>query len=288
HHKHHGLLMTIATKNGAIIVKDGKLAENCGCCGCKCGDTRYGYSQQGLFTAGIAGRWCCSGVRPQEITLSLTASAIGGPWVSYQTVSGAFSLEFYDNTRGYYLKRYKRTLTLNIEDVNLDYVLSANIFNVPGYTGKLCGYATGLFAFPRVFPGVGAPGAESQSYPSYTITYQTGNSNLPEGPPTRGTLRREYEYKPLTYLGFYQFAPAGDWTRDASLDTESAAIPCTYSWSSAGEAVFHEQACDLRTKNLSWSNVITVNRVVLLPNYNQEVVEFTSPLPQFNMTAAIS
>ena len=25
--------MTIATKNGAIIVKDGKLAENCGCCG---------------------------------------------------------------------------------------------------------------------------------------------------------------------------------------------------------------------------------------------------------------
>lgn len=28
--------MTIATKNGAIIVKDGKLAENCGCCGWYC------------------------------------------------------------------------------------------------------------------------------------------------------------------------------------------------------------------------------------------------------------
>ena len=28
--------MTIATKNGAIILKDGKLAENCGCCGCDC------------------------------------------------------------------------------------------------------------------------------------------------------------------------------------------------------------------------------------------------------------
>lgn len=26
--------MPLATKNGAIIVKDGKLAENCGCCGC--------------------------------------------------------------------------------------------------------------------------------------------------------------------------------------------------------------------------------------------------------------
>ena len=40
--------MTLATKNNAIIVKDGKLAENCGCCGgwycydergpcCRCG-----------------------------------------------------------------------------------------------------------------------------------------------------------------------------------------------------------------------------------------------------------
>jgi hypothetical protein len=35
--------MTLATKNGSIIVKDGKLAENCGCCGewycypCDCG-----------------------------------------------------------------------------------------------------------------------------------------------------------------------------------------------------------------------------------------------------------
>jgi len=30
--RHHGLHMTLATKNGAIIVKDGRLAENCGCC----------------------------------------------------------------------------------------------------------------------------------------------------------------------------------------------------------------------------------------------------------------
>jgi len=28
--------MTIATKNGSIIVKDGKLAENCACCGGTC------------------------------------------------------------------------------------------------------------------------------------------------------------------------------------------------------------------------------------------------------------
>ncbi|NDC56586.1 MAG: hypothetical protein EBZ69_07235 [Alphaproteobacteria bacterium] len=34
--------MTIATKNGAIIVKDGKLAENCGCCGEWYCDQQYG------------------------------------------------------------------------------------------------------------------------------------------------------------------------------------------------------------------------------------------------------
>jgi len=34
--------MTIATKNGAIIVKDGKLAENCGCCGDWYCDQDYG------------------------------------------------------------------------------------------------------------------------------------------------------------------------------------------------------------------------------------------------------
>jgi hypothetical protein len=213
---------------------------------------------------------------------------VSGPW---------FNGQFYDDTRGYYDKRYKRTLTLNIEDVNLDYVLGATNLFVPGYTGMLCGYATGLFGFPRVFPGVGAPGAESQSYPSYTITYQTGNSNLPEGPPTRGTLRREYEYKKLRYVGFYQFESAGDWTRDETLDTESTALSCTYLWSSFGGTVFHEQACDLRTKNLTWSSLVTVGYDVGLANYGSENVRASygstpvngyEMLPQFNLTAAIS
>jgi hypothetical protein len=31
--RHHGLHMTLATKNGSLIVTDGKIAENCGCCG---------------------------------------------------------------------------------------------------------------------------------------------------------------------------------------------------------------------------------------------------------------
>jgi hypothetical protein len=39
--RNHGLHMTLATKNGSLIVKDGKIAENCGCCG---GDGWYCYN----------------------------------------------------------------------------------------------------------------------------------------------------------------------------------------------------------------------------------------------------
>jgi hypothetical protein len=48
--------MTIATKNNAIIVKDGKLAENCGCCG---------------------GWYCCAGVSlcPDILRVSVSISA---------------------------------------------------------------------------------------------------------------------------------------------------------------------------------------------------------------------
>lgn len=50
--------MTLATKNGAVIVKDGKVAENCGCCG---------------------GWWCyggcgCSDVRPSVLSATLSFS----------------------------------------------------------------------------------------------------------------------------------------------------------------------------------------------------------------------
>lgn len=270
------------------------------CCSqnCSCGDTRYGYSGQGLSSAGIPGRWCCNGQMPPEITLSFTASAVGGPWVSYQRVSGSwFNGQFYDESRGYYDKRYKRTLTLNVEDLNVDYVLGSHLFFSPNFQGRLCGYAYGGFACPRVYPGSGSVEAvsEQQEYPSYTITMDTCNSNLPGNPPTTGTLRREYEYLPLRYVGFYQFEPAGDWTRDAALDTESTTIPCTYLWSFTGRSVLNEQACDLRTKNLSWSSQVTVNHVVELPNLATEnvggngstSVDGTSQLPEFNLTAAI-
>jgi hypothetical protein len=48
--RHHGLHMTLATKNGSLIVKDGQIAENCGCCG-DCVDVNF-------FTSDLLGKGC--------------------------------------------------------------------------------------------------------------------------------------------------------------------------------------------------------------------------------------
>ena len=78
--------MTIATKNNAIIVKDGKLAENCGCCG-----GWYCYS-------------CgCKGAQPTKLyatfqlstqygsaSLSLTLQKVSGPPYSCNAYSTAW------------------------------------------------------------------------------------------------------------------------------------------------------------------------------------------------------
>jgi hypothetical protein len=67
--------MPIATKNNAIIVKDGKLAENCGCCG---------------------GWYCCAGVLQcpdiLRVSVSISASDVIGTHVrAGATCQGSFS-----------------------------------------------------------------------------------------------------------------------------------------------------------------------------------------------------
>jgi len=302
--------MPLATKNGSIIVKDGLLAENCGCCSCKCGNTLAGYAGQATY-GGFPGRWCCSGDRPSEITVEYAATATVSSWASYQYLSGGFfGFYFYDDVRGYYRKRYKRTLTLNIQTLNISYVLKAtSLFWVNGPSNHtLCAYGFGLFAFPRIFPGY-EPGSvvngfqtfsyyDVESFPSYTMTFQTGNSTIPGNQQTTGTIRREYEYRPyrLSFNGFGVFEPTGDWTRDATLDTESSAIDCSYLWAFTDRSVLSEQACDLRPRNLSWSGVITVSPDVGLPNNGSESVRIAdgseaigggSMIPQFSFTARI-
>lgn len=82
--------MTIATRNGAIIVKDGKAAENCGCCGGACPATPRNPA---------VGQWAGGGSIPTTVrllfsytgasrnTIITVFGAPGQPFVSYRKAS---------------------------------------------------------------------------------------------------------------------------------------------------------------------------------------------------------
>jgi hypothetical protein len=249
-------------------------------------------------------------VRPEEITVALTASAAQTSWVSYHSFYGPFGGAFYDSSRGYYRKRYKRTLTLNVDDLNVNYVMQAGVIQRDSQVSVACGYTFGAFACPKIYAGYESVRAndgsfsgqweEIEPFPSYTMTFDSCNSNLPGRPPTTGTLRREYEVLPLTLVNYfyynYIFTPNGDWTRDQGLDTESASIPCTYLWAFTGRTVLHEPACDLRPRNILWSGRVSVGADVLhgaganenvRANDSNQPANGGSMLPEFDLSVRI-
>jgi hypothetical protein len=265
-----------------------------------------GYSGQ-TSVLSAAGRWCCQGSRPSEITTRLNAVAVGGPWFSYQDVTGSWGPGlFYSPEIGYFKKRYKRTLRLNIADLNIDYVLEARVIPWANSLSRLCGYAYGDFNCPRIFPGF-EPGNtfdgityqtfyEPEPFPSYTITFQSCNSNLPGNPQTTGTVRREYEFRPYVYAGNYSYVPNGDWARDSSFDTETEQLPCYYQWSFTARTVLDEPSCDLRPRGLSWSGSVTVSPDVDMQSYGIEnvrqsygsnTIDNNPMLPQFSLTVNV-
>ena len=112
--------MTLATKNGAVIVKDGKLAESCGCCGewycyggCGCSDQRpsalsaslsfslnqtaYGQMQTGAFGGGQmhqCAKYTSSSFSDvsKTVSLSYTGTSSDGASCSYATpITGEYS-----------------------------------------------------------------------------------------------------------------------------------------------------------------------------------------------------
>lgn len=83
--------MTIATKNNAIIVKDGKLAENCGCCGgwycwsCDCGlssvslaISEFTSQNQSLFNPSINGTYTMLHPSGVDACCEIWVADIGG------------------------------------------------------------------------------------------------------------------------------------------------------------------------------------------------------------------
>jgi len=63
--RNHGVHMTLATKNGSLIVQDGKIAEDCGCCG-------------GWYCDGGQCDSCVSGVAPSVINAVFTLQVRDG------------------------------------------------------------------------------------------------------------------------------------------------------------------------------------------------------------------
>jgi len=95
--RHDGVhLMPLATKNNAIIVKDGKLAENCGCC------------------CGCLGPFCCNASDEMFATLSLDGSLrtweykVGNPDNPLYTIN--MELEFDSINRVYTLDNVSQSL----------------------------------------------------------------------------------------------------------------------------------------------------------------------------------
>lgn len=85
--------MTIATKNGSIIVKDGKLAENCGCCGdWYCDLTACWTCNLSFPTSGFNPVWGV-GCTPQNSCKTMVGGIPGDPLPVTISVSGFPRLE---------------------------------------------------------------------------------------------------------------------------------------------------------------------------------------------------
>jgi len=251
------------------------LGSSCSpCCAqpCSCGDTTKTYEQQTNYAVS-AGRWCCSGDRPAEVTVRMSATSVSDSFVSYQSVG-----TFQDATRGYHQRRYKRTITLDVSSVTADYTLASRILPTQLSFVYQCAYAFGSVNFPRIYAGSGIAEypAESQTYPSYTLTFMTGNSSVVGMRTTTGTIRREYEYRTGTNNNG-TFLNPGPWTRDATLDTEAGTLAISYNWAASFSSVQVAPACDIRPLGISWSSDITPN-FLTLPDGSTDSIGVLGPL----------
>jgi len=125
--------MTLATKNGSIIVKDGKLAENCNCCGSLwqcCPDRSCAASEIKSVTIEITASdyYVQAEVRPFPLSLTYLSSGIPG-----SAMSGTHELPCVgDNGRRYFFgatfafsgTQCAFSANVGISDTGFDWVVS--------------------------------------------------------------------------------------------------------------------------------------------------------------------
>ena len=139
--------MTLATKNGSLIVKDGQIAENCGCCG---GWYCYGNSCSYTYNGNNA-LWVCGVDPPSTITLRVTYS--GEKWCSWVFSGGDEKAP---------AQAFQQTVEASTS-FNGDVVMSLGsvTFSTPQGTSRwyTCGYSGAVSGYPW-YIGPGTPSTQ--------------------------------------------------------------------------------------------------------------------------------
>ena len=158
--------MPLATKNGAIIVKDGLLAESCGCCGgwyCygnPCSQTPNGYNSL----------WACGEDQVPPSTLNVSVTFSGERWCEWAFGGGDERGPSYAFSRTYDASTsLNATFALTRASVAVP-INSGNFFHNYGYS---CGYSDG--AWPNFLHSPWQSGVNS-------IVLAPGNSGESEKP----------------------------------------------------------------------------------------------------------
>jgi hypothetical protein len=154
--------MTLATKNGSLIVKDGKLAENCDCCG---GWYCYG-NPCNRTPAGYNSLWVCGEDEVPPDTLNVSVTFSGERWCEWAFGGGDAKGPTYAFSRTYDASTsLNTTLTLTRAFVRIN----LSFLNTSGFS---CGYSDGAWpsylhspfiaGVNRMVIGPGNPGATEQ------------------------------------------------------------------------------------------------------------------------------
>lgn len=228
--------MTIATKNGALIVKDGKLAENCGCCGDWWCDAVACWScNLTSFPPACSTTWDAS-CMPQYGCKTMYSPAPCSPVSCTASISGL-------GETGFSFCNPATVLTTTFSACNTTYS-----------SGELCGYlglqkqVQGSYSLPTFFNGVWHYGTFFNLSAGFTTRLVSGASTSPGYVVLRVAATALVQYlESSTFInwqvdGSYQSAPltieslpgSGSWLsgRSVSIDMSgtygtSAGVRCT-------------------------------------------------------------
>ena len=251
--------MPLATKNGSIIVKDGKLAENCGCCGgwyCYDGICQCPVGSLASVTVSLA---CSSHLKHTTWADSLSNKYYETKHAWLSSLNGSHSLLYNGSSwqKTYYSPYYTGGFACNYATISLAIGAGPNLYRLtvacPVYAYAIQGTSPLHFSPGAILPApngwVFAQECNSSSFSSGNIsTYQSGyRSFAVDFSCVNGVLM------PSVTLPFV-----------ANIDALTGGSYGQMSTSSIGSAGFNRAPFSLQSTELETGDpTITVNSVVI-------------------------